>query len=100
MKRLFVPLALLAFTLLSGCTDNGSIEDAQKDSAKYLPSANNCPYEGAECPNAKKYMREYQVEINNDSITIYDGDRVVGVAPWDSCGPNCAINNIFLNDNQ
>lgn len=45
---------------------------------------NECPFEGLECPNAKEYVRDYQIDITNDSTYIYDGSRLVGVIPYDS----------------
>lgn len=38
---------------------------------------NRCPYEGAECPNAQHYLRDYQIEIYFDTVWIYDADRLV-----------------------
>lgn len=38
----------------------------------------SCPYEGLECPNAQKYVRDYQIDIHMDTTWLYDGDRLVG----------------------
>ena len=40
--------------------------------------------------------REYQIELENDNIFIYDGDRLVGTTPYDST--NLFVN-VFLKDN-
>lgn len=37
-----------------------------------------CHFEGAECPNAQYYLRDYQLEYHNDTLRIYDADRLVG----------------------
>ena len=38
--------------------------------------------------------KEYQLEIDSDSVTVYDGSRIVGTVPPDSIGA------LLLNDNQ
>jgi len=38
--------------------------------------------------------KEYQLTIEQDSVTIYDGNRIVGKVPADSIGA------ILINDNQ
>lgn len=37
-----------------------------------------CPYEGAECPNVRNLIQDYQLQYHYDTIWIYDGDRLVG----------------------
>ena len=44
--------------------------------------------------NNKLSEKEYQLEINSDSVTVYDGSRIVGTVPADS------INALLLSDNQ
>lgn len=39
---------------------------------------------------------DYQIECVQDSITIYDGSRIVGSLPYDSS----RFSNIILDDNQ
>lgn len=59
------------------------------------PHENRCPYEGAECPNAQKYLRDYQLDFLTDTIYIYDGDRLVGMLQHDSENP---LDSIILKD--
>lgn len=56
-----------------------------------------CPFEGNECPNAQKAMRNYQFELYNDSTVIYDGDRRVGMLPFDSTQ---GLDKLMTEDNQ
>jgi len=44
--------------------------------------------------NNKLSEKEYQLEIDSDSVTVYDGSRIVGVVPPDSIGA------LLINDNQ
>lgn len=53
-----------------------------------------CPYEGAECPNAKVVMKDYQIELSNDFIIIYDGNRVVGTLKYET-----SLGKMVLRDN-
>lgn len=68
--KLLIFFALAAFTCLPGCYHG-------ETSSKYRP-------------------REYQIEINNDSILVYDGERFVGGCEWGGG----KIDSIFLKDNQ
>lgn len=40
--------------------------------------------------------REYQIEIDMDSIHIFDGNRRVGAVPWD----DGKVDSVILYDNQ
>lgn len=42
-----------------------------------------------------KALRDYQIEITNDSLFVYDGSRLVGGEAWD----NSKLDSIFLKDN-
>lgn len=55
-----------------------------------------CPYEGLECPNAKSLVRDYQIEIDQDSIYLYDGERFVGAVKGESTG---SLDSLMLKDN-
>lgn len=44
--------------------------------------------------NNKLSEKEYQLEIDSDSVTVYDGSRIVGTVPPDSIGA------LLINDNQ
>lgn len=59
--------------------------------------ATECPFEGLECPNAQDAAREYQIELGMDSTYIYDGDRLVGVLPYDSTQ---SFDKIMMKDNE
>jgi hypothetical protein len=57
----------------------------------------NCPYEGAECPNAQFYMKDYQIRLHMDTVWVYEADRLVGSyinTKWDS-----QLDSILLKDN-
>lgn len=56
-----------------------------------------CRFEGAECPNVQHYLRDYQIELFNDTVWVYDADRLVGKytnTKWDS-----QLDSILLKDN-
>lgn len=44
----------------------------------------------------KPWLRDYQIELDNDSMYIWDGTREVGSAAWS----NGLIDSILLNDNR
>lgn len=72
LLALAIPFAIAVLFNLPGC---------------YTTKQTGCPYEGAECPNAQHYMREYQLELDMDTVTVFDGDRIVGRyvnTRWDS----------------
>lgn len=54
--------------------------DSEIDSVLHLYTSlyNGCRFEGAECPNVQYYLKDYQIELHNDTIKIFDGDRLVG----------------------
>ena len=41
--------------------------------------------------------RAYQIELNDSSTIIYDGDRRVGTIPFDSCSQ---FDRLMLKDNE
>lgn len=52
------------------------------------------------CPNTietLKRLRDYQIELHNDTVWVYDGDRPVGsyITNWKN-----QIDSIFLPDNE
>ena len=55
-----------------------AIVNPKDDNINYSPKP-ECPFEGAECPNVQKYLRDYQLEYHNDTLWIYDADRLVGI---------------------
>ena len=68
---------------------------------------NRCPYEGYECPNAQaailQYetsMKDYQIELYNDTAWVYDGNRLVNtiVSPDGKFG--AALDSTFWKDNE
>ena len=66
------------------------------------PSSNECRFEGAECPNAQHYLRDYQLEYHNDTLWIYDADRLVGThidTSLDGINHGSFIDTTVLNDN-
>lgn len=92
MKKYIFPSVLMFLGLsliVYGCVTNVK--------PGHGPPTNNCPYEGLECPNAKHYARGYQIELTQDSVLIYDGDRFVG-GYLDTTGKG-EIGQIFLKDN-
>lgn len=54
-----------------------------------------CPYETTECPNAQVAMRDYQIEVLNNTIIVYDGPRIIGSLKF-----NTSIGKMILRDNQ
>lgn len=64
---------------------------------------NECRYEGRECPNYNNCTghgiapRDYQIEVYNDTVWVYDGQRLVEryVTNWKG-----QIDSVLLNDNQ
>lgn len=38
-----------------------------------------CRFEGAECPNVQHYLRSYQIQLNMDTMWLYDADKLVGM---------------------
>lgn len=66
------------------------------------PIEGNCTYEGAECPNAQHYLRDYQLEYHNDTLWIYDADRLVGThidTSLDGINHGAYIDTTILKDN-
>lgn len=58
---------------------------------------NRCQYEGAECPNAQNYLRDYQIELHLDTVWLYDADRLVATfinTSWDS-----KLDSVIMKDN-
>ena len=47
-------------------------------------------------PQPPSLLRDYQIEVDNDSIYIWDGTREVGSASWGSG----AFDSLILNDNR
>lgn len=60
---------------------------------------NACPYEGAECPNAQHYMKDYQLDIHSDTtaVLLYDADRLVGKMPYSG---NPLLDSLLSEDNR
>lgn len=60
-----------------------------------------CRYEGRECPNYNNCkghsMRDYQIDLHNDTVWVYDGQRLVEryVTNWEG-----QIDTILLKDNE
>lgn len=55
----------------------------------------NCECDGFGCPPADP--RDYQVEVNQDSIMLFDREKRVGAIPLLE---DSAIGSLILNDNQ
>lgn len=51
----------------------------------------------AGCKESHVQPRDYQIELTNDSLIIYDGSRRVGATKWEETPT--ALDSIFLNDN-
>lgn len=81
LLALAIPFALAVLFNLPGC----------------YKKQDGCRYEGAECPNAQQYMREYQLQLDMDTVTVFDGDRIVGryVSRFDS-----QLDSILIEDNR
>lgn len=47
--------------------------------------------------NTKGNLRDYQVDITNDSTYIYDGNRLVSAIPFDSC---TQFDKVMIKDNE
>lgn len=56
-----------------------------------------CPYEGGECPNAQRLMRDYQIDVHNDTVRVYDGERLVDsyITNWKG-----QLDSVIIGDNQ
>jgi hypothetical protein len=76
-----IPFALALVLNLPGCYNKKNI----------------CPFEGAECPNAQHFMREYQLQLDMDTVTVFDADRIVGryISRFDS-----QLDSILIEDNR
>lgn len=54
-----------------------------------------CRYEGAECPTIQfTFLRDYQIELLEDSFLIFDGKRYVGSIPFGNGGNNQKMNSL------
>ena len=72
----FKLIAALFFVLVLVCEFTGCMDN---DDQKCTPS-HQCPA----ATEATKRLRDYQIEVNNDSTVIWDGDRKVIALPYDS----------------
>jgi hypothetical protein len=79
LLALFIPLVLAVVCNLPGC----------------YSATPECPFEGAECPNAQAAMRDYQIQVTNDSLCLYDGFILVGTVAIEG-----TIGKTILGDNQ
>ena len=71
-------------------SDGDIMEILKEGTIPYQSISNLCVVKGA--------LREYQMDANQDgSLTIYDGERVVGVLPYDSTSK---LSQLIDNDNQ
>lgn len=51
----------------------------------------------AGCKNKNIPQRDYQIELSQDSIKVFDGERYVGGTKWEQ--KPTALDSVFLNDN-
>jgi len=74
LLALFIPFmfALVASGAFSGCND------AETKPVTYAP------------------LRDYQIEVTQDSIYLFDGDRKVGAVPFG----NTPIDSLIMKDNE
>lgn len=70
----------------------------------FITDSDECPYEMGECPNpdcsnyhANTLLRDYQIELFMDTVSVYDGRRLVGKyrTNWKN-----QIDRILLRDNE
>lgn len=94
---------------LCGCGENKAITSTHKCSDSTHLNCDGecscdgmeCRYEGRECPDyatCKGHsMRDYQIDLHNDTVWVYDGQRLVEryVTTWKG-----QIDSALLNDNQ
>ena len=69
----------------------------QSKSVESEQAQGECRYEGAECPNVQRYLRDYQVEYHFDTVWIYDADRLVG--SYIDSSYTSKMDSIILKDN-
>ena len=41
-------------------------------------------------------LHEYQIDVDNDSIYLFDGNKYIGAAPWS----DGKLDSLILNDNR
>ncbi len=86
------------------CTDKSHVNcDGGCECDGMECKVNECRYEGQECPNYNTCTghgvaaRDYQIEVYNDTVWVYDGQRLVDryISNWKG-----QIDTVLLNDNQ
>jgi hypothetical protein len=51
-------------------------------------------------PNKATYKRDYQIEVTQDKMEVWDGDRLVGGLPFYDTSNITALDNLIILDNQ
>jgi len=51
-------------------------------------------------PNKPTYKRDYQIEVTQDKMEVWDGDRLVGELPFYDTSNITALDNLIILDNQ
>lgn len=90
-------ISLAAIFFFMGCI----FQDIKNTKERIAENKNCCSTYGL-CQNslnAIKGMKDYQIELTNDSIMVFDGDRKVGTALWGDKDNHSEIEDIFLEDN-
>lgn len=121
MRKNIIPAILVLFLCAGGCNSkkDTSISAGEKERSNYFnPEFKQDPYPDTvvnytaairhpykimmiDCKGGTiseaigKSLRDYQIEITNDSLFIYDGSRLVGSEAWDGS----KLDSIFLKDN-
>lgn len=92
-KRNYTTTALLLVLIIAILANLPGCYERKEKSAP-VPE---CRFEGAECPNVEKFRRDYQIEVINDTITVYDVDRIVSryITRWDS-----PLDSVIIEDNR
>lgn len=51
-------------------------------------------------PNKPSYRRDYQIEVTQDKMEVWDGDRLVGELPFYDTSNITPLDNLIILDNQ
>lgn len=87
-------ITLVGFKLC-GCGESAAKPTTHQCSDKtHLECDGGCECDGLACP---VNGRDYQIEVYNDTVWLYDGQRLVGsyISTWKN-----QMDTILLNDNQ
>jgi hypothetical protein len=52
------------------------------------------------CLSPKPYRRHYQIEVTEDKMQVWDGDRYVGELPFYDTANLNPLDNLIISDNE